>query len=69
MSDTVIQDEKGRTIVIINDKGETAFARFPDLEETTKDYMIELCKGISEEDPEKLRDFLNYKSEEDEFCV
>ena len=69
MNDTVIQDEKGRDIIVINDKGETAFARFPDLDVETKEYMIEVYREISNEDSQKLRDFLDYKSDEDEFCV
>lgn len=69
IKNTIIRDEKGRDIIKINDKGRVAFARYPDSSLKTKEYIIALYKEITNGDPEKLREFLDYKSEENEFCV
>jgi len=65
----VIKDSKGREVAKINDKGRIAIARFPDMDEGFKTYIIDLCKEMTNENPQKLRDFLDYKTEENEFCV
>lgn len=69
MKDVIIKDEKGRDIIKINDKGRIAIARFTDLSDNTKDYILKLYEEVTSEDPAKLKDFLDYKSEENEFCV
>ena len=69
MKNVIIRDEKGRDIVKINGQGRIAIARFPDMTLITKEYVINLYKDVTKEDPEKLKDFLDYKSEENEFCV
>jgi len=69
MKNVVIRDEKKREIIKINNDGRAAFARFPDLSNSTKEYIIEFYKEMTHEDPQKLIDFLNYKSETNEFCV
>lgn len=69
MKNVIIRDEKGRDIVKINDQGRIAIARFPDMSLTTKDYVMNLYKDVTKEDPEKLKNFLDYKTEENEFCV
>lgn len=65
----IIRDSKGRDIIKINDKGRIAVARFPDLSDIEKDYIVNLYKEVTNEDIKKLRDFLDYKGEENEFCV
>lgn len=65
----VIKDSKEREVVKINNKGQMAIARFPDMDEKFKAYIIDLYKEMTNESPQKLRDFLDYKTEENEFCV
>jgi hypothetical protein len=69
MKNIIIRDEKGRDIVKINDQGRIAIARFPDMSLTAKEYLLNLYKDVTKEDPEKLKNFLDYKTEENEFCV
>jgi len=66
---TIIEDEKGREIIKISDKGRIAIARFPDMSEQTKEYIVSLYKDVSSGDIIELMDFLEYKSEKNEFCV
>lgn len=65
----VIKDPKGRVVVKTNNRGQMAIARFPDMENSFKGYIVELYREMTNEDPQKLRDFLDYKTEENEFCV
>jgi hypothetical protein len=69
MSDVIIRDEKGRSIIKINDKGRIAIARFPDLSKQMKECIIDLYGEVTNEDPIKLMEFLDYKCENNEFCV
>jgi hypothetical protein len=64
--ETIITDEKDREILKISESGRIAAARFPDMHSSTKDYIVSL---FPVKDQEKLRLFLDYKSDEDEFCV
>ena len=64
----VIRDHKDRVIISI-DKGKVAVARFQDLSEEFKAYAVEVYSQLTDEDPVKLQQFLDYKEEEDEFCV
>ena len=67
--ETIIKDDKDRDIIIIRNNGQMVIARFPDMQQSIKDYIISLYKDSTDEDETKLRDFLDYKTEEDEFCV
>lgn len=69
MSNVIIRDDKGREIVKINDNGRIAIARFPDLSPITREYVLALYREVTAEDPKELINFLDYKSEENEFCV
>lgn len=69
MKNIVIKDEKGRDVIKINDRGRIAVARFPDMSPKIKESIICLYKEVTNEDIDKLRDFLDYKSESNEFCV
>lgn len=69
MNNIIIRDEKGRDVIKINEKGRIAIARFPDMSKETKDYIIELYGEVTNEDPSKLMEFLEYKCENNEFCV
>jgi len=72
MSNTIIEDDKGRTLIIIGDNGKLVVGRYPDMEEQYKEYIVETYKGAvkcSEEDIEHLISFLNFEEDDDEFCV
>ena len=63
----VLKDDKGR--ILMNGEGvNIAIARFPDLDETTKDYMAKLYSSLTGAEYSEARDFLDYKSEGSEFC-
>jgi len=65
----VITDDKERVIIKINN-GKIAAARYIDLDEGIKDYVVDLYRElIGMEDAEKLKKFLNFEEENDEFCV
>lgn len=65
---TIIKDDKSREVIRINDKGQICIARFPDMSDSFKEYLMDLYMEVTDEDPQKLRDFLDYKTEENEFC-
>lgn len=68
MRKTIIKDEKGRDIIRISPKGRVAIARYPDMDEKTKDYIAGLYVRVTNRNKEKIVDFLNYVGEENEFC-
>lgn len=63
-----IKDEKGRTVIAVNKKGKIAIARFPDLSDEFKDYLVKTAVVVTDIDPQKLRDFLDFKTDQNEFC-
>lgn len=68
MENTIIKDEKGREIIRINKKGKMAIARYPDMNNDIKDYIIGVYIKITNKDKKEIVDFLNYIGEENEFC-
>jgi len=69
MKNTIIKDEKGREIININNNGKMAVARFPDMSDAVKECIIELYKDMTNEDIELIKDFLEYKTEDNQFCA
>lgn len=65
---TVIEDENGKVVMEINNKGHIAISRSPNMTKDFKDYLVEVYSEITGEDPREIRDFLDYKNEENEFC-
>lgn len=65
---TIIVDDMSRTIAEIDDNGHIALARFPDMTEGIKDYLVDLVADITDEKSKDVRGFLNYENEENEFC-
>ena len=64
-----VVDEKGRVILKVNDKGEMATARYVDLSDAHKDFIVKMFEDMTNEDIEKLRRFLDFEEDTDEFCV
>ena len=72
IEDGIIKDNQGRTIITIGDNGKIVVGRFTDLSEEYKDYIVRVYADTvdcSEKDVKELIDFLNFKEEDDEFCV
>ena len=71
MKKCIIKDRQDRTLVLMGSNGKLVIARYPDLDEQLKNYIIDFYRESSEEGEkgvEKLRKFLNYESDENEFC-
>ena len=64
-----IKDSKGRSIIKINDNGQVVAGRYIDTPEELKNQVIEIFSSLTNKDPQKLRDFLDFKDDEDSFCV
>ena len=67
----IVRDEKHREILRTNDNGDIVVAHFVDMSEDTKNYIIECYKELTNEDPNKIRNFLDFKITEVnkiEFC-
>jgi len=62
-----LNDSKKRVVLKIIDN-QVMVARFKDMEKSTKDKIIKICKEMSTFDIKKLKSFLNFKITEDEFC-
>jgi hypothetical protein len=46
-----------------------AVARFPDMSNAVKECIIELYKDMTNEDIGLIKDFLEYKTEDNQFCA
>lgn len=68
MNKTIIRDEKGRDIIRISHKGRMAVARYPDMNDKIKDYIVRIYVKTTRRDTKEIIDFLNYIGEENEFC-
>jgi len=69
MSNIIIKDPRGREIIRIGDNCKIAIARYPDMNEKIKKYVTDVFVDLTQKDPVSVRNFLDYKSEENEFCV
>lgn len=68
----IIKDEKGREIVKISDDGRIAVARFPDMSAQLKEYIVDLYReSTCDADSccKRIEDFLEYRTEDNQFCV
>jgi len=64
----LVTDPKGRTVISIRGD-DVAIARFDDLDDDFKEYLVNVYSQLTTGDVERFRKFLNYEEEEDEFCV
>lgn len=69
MKEKIIRDDKGRILFKISDRGEIVVGRFPDMSDEMKNFVLDLFTSFTDGDPVKLKNFLDYKIESDEFCV
>lgn len=66
-----IKDDKDRVIISIGNNGKIAIARYLDLCDDIKDYIIDFYRettSANEKDIQKLRKFLNFETKEVSFC-
>ena len=74
LSRLAVKDSRGRILMRINETGKIAFARFPDMPTETKQKLLDLCAAVlvdnnnPQEDLNKIKDFLDFRGEENEFC-
>ena len=67
MDSLIIRDNKNNILLEIKD-GRCIIARFLDMSQKTKDSIVDLYVDLTNEDGDKVRKFLNFESEEQEFC-
>jgi hypothetical protein len=65
--ENIVKDDKGRVIVRAKG-GQVAIARFPDMDETTKEYVAKVYADLTGRDADKAMQFLNYETDTNEFC-
>jgi hypothetical protein len=64
-----IKDAKDRLVFSTNEMGKCVFMRYPDMpQEDIEALVCEICVKHTTCDPDKVRAFLNYESDEVEFC-
>jgi len=63
-----MEDSKGRKLLIVNDKGQYAFSRFPDMDNATKDELTEIYESLSGESRKGFLEFLDFKGNMGRFC-
>ena len=74
LSRLTVKDTQGRVLMQISTLGKVAFSRFPDMTQETKSKLLSLCAAVMvdnacpESDVKRVQDFLDFKSEENEFC-
>ena len=72
LEDGIIKDNQGRALLTMGDNGKIAVGRFPDLNKEYKEYIIDVYKEVtdcSDKEIDDLISFLDFKEDEDEFCV
>jgi hypothetical protein len=66
-----VLDDKKRVILSISGDGQFAIARFEDMTEKDKNFLIEVYSdlaGSDDETIEKVKRFLNFEDDEGVFC-
>lgn len=70
----LVKDKLGRVLLQISPEGKIAIARFPDMSVTGQNKLLGICKAIIQDnsdvtaDLEKIRKFISFESDDDEFC-
>jgi trans-2-enoyl-CoA reductase len=62
-----ISDKEGRPLIKIKD-GRVIVARYANMNEKTKSLIAEIYKEITDENSNDIKDFLDFKNDELEFC-
>ena len=62
-----IVDSKNRVLISVKD-GRVLIGRYSDMDEATKSAILEFYTEFTGEDPLRARSFLDFNSEEAEFC-
>lgn len=64
----IIVSINGQEVIRLTSKGKMAIARYPNMLEGSKNYIVDLVVKLSGKDRQEIVDFLNYTNEENEFC-
>lgn len=65
----VYEDDEGRELLVVqSDQNIVAYPRYTDLDSETKDFIVELLCEFTDESREKIKKFLDFDEEDDEFC-
>ena len=64
----IVKDKKGRPIIKVDGNGNILVGRYVDMEEICKEFVCEVYCDLTGGDPVKIMSFLNYESNEGEFC-
>jgi hypothetical protein len=67
--DIVYKDEKDREIIRYNREGKGAIARYPDMTSELKDVISKIWFDRTGKNKDETLRYLDYKSEENEFCT
>ena len=62
-----IVDSKNRQLITVKD-GRVLIGRYMNMDNSTKNAILEFYTEFTGEDPTRAKDFLDFKSEEAEFC-
>lgn len=64
----IVKDNKNREIIKIDDNGTILIGRYVDMAEDCKKFICEIYCDLTQTDPKIVMDFLNFESDEGEFC-
>jgi len=61
-------DDKSRPLISVNDKGGIAIARYQDMDDECKQYIVETYSELTGENKTDVLAFLNYEEETNQYC-
>jgi hypothetical protein len=65
----IYKDEKNREIMKINRESKMAIARYPDMSPKIKDFIVHVYSELTGKNKDAVINFLEFKSDENEFCA
>jgi hypothetical protein len=65
----LIKDDKDRVLLKVNEHGQVVIGRYEDLSEELQVQVIDIFVELTGKDRNKAKAFLEYKDDEDAFCV
>jgi len=68
----VFKDQNNRILIILDTRGKMAIARYPDMKQHYKNFIIDVYMNLIDDKVdiiERLKRFLDYEEDSDEFCA
>ena len=62
-----LKDKEGRTLLTVQG-GRVLVARFPEMDNDLKDAIWHFYREITGDNDKRIKDFLDYNSDENDFC-